>query len=713
MFSVDDLRAVNDLGHFTSLVSTPNIDRLAEMGTTFERAITQVPVCNPSRASVFSGMQPSRTGVLDNSIPWFERIDPAGTLPAVLKAAGVHVAMYGKHFHGQALTSAQKDVLADEFEYGARQGSREHVIKDEVRHMYPFLSGRYAGPRDDLQDNLTADAAIEFLESKAPDLAEPFFLGVGIFKPHISWWVPSRYYDLYDPAEIRAALKRSLADGTILPGEREYLDVPPMSTPSRQHGPIGKNLDLWADYIHAYLASVSFADAKIGEVLDALEANPRLAADTAILLWSDHGYHLGDKDRWEKFTHWRETTQAPLIVVDPDQPGGQTARQIVSLADIFPTVLDLMGVEPTRELRLDGTSLLPIVQDADAPWYDPAEGKGVALTTIHGSVSIRAHVPRIGDMRYTRYPDGTEELYYLTKDPDEHVNRIDPTTGEGLTPRDDRLLGVMSRLMDRKLAQEGVLLSDGKGRVTGSAADEMLVATNGPGRNVLAGGGGDDTYVIHRKATIVERAGGGFDSVVVQDATAGAGFELPANVEMARALYGAGGNGLANRLFGGEFSGVLKGRAGDDLVDGGGGDDTLHGGAGRDTLVGGSDSDVLDGGRGRDLLRGGYDDDRFVFRAAELSTSAAADRIEDFDGAGAAAGDRIDLRAIDARTGVPGNQAFELGSAAAGGLRVIESEGTTSVILGNTDADREMELRIVINDWATRANAYTQHDFIL
>lgn len=713
MFSVDDLRAVDDLGHFTSMVSTPNMDRLAAMGTTFDRAITQVPVCNPSRASVFSGKQPSETGVLENSTPWFERIDPASTLPAVLNAAGAYVAMYGKHFHGSALTSKQKDILADEFEYGARQGSKSQVIKDEVRHVFPFQSGRYGGPRDDLQDNITADAAIEFLETKAPDLAQPFFLGVGIFKPHVHWWVPSRYYDLYDPAEIRAALKRSLADGTILPGEGEYFDVPPMSTPSRKHVPMSKDLDLWADYIHAYLAAVSFADAKIGAVLDALEDNPRLAADTAIVLWSDHGYHLGDKDRWEKFTHWREATEAPLIIVDPDQKGGQTARQVVSLADIYPTVLDLMGVKPTPDLRLSGDSLVPIVRDADRGWYDPDDGMGVALTTIYGSVSIRAHVPRMGDMRYTRYPDGTEELYYLTRDPDEHVNRIDPTTGDGLTRTDDRLHRVMSGLMDRKLEEAGVLLSDGKHRVTGSAADEMLVATYRHGKNVLVGGRGNDTYVVYDKATIIERAGGGSDHVIVDDAPAGSIFRLPANVEMARTSASVVGNGLANKLFGTDSGGLLNGLGGNDAIDATRGDDTLYGGNGRDNLNGGSGDDLLGGGRGKDVLRGGEGNDLFAFHTTAFSTPADSDVIERFDAPGAAAGDRINLKAIDAKTGLPGDQAFKFESAATGGVRVIESDGTTSVVLANTDADAAMELRIVINDWAVHSSAYTAHDFIL
>jgi arylsulfatase A-like enzyme len=115
MFSIDDMRTLSNWGHFTPLVSTPNLDRLASMGTTFERAIVQVPLCNPSRTSVFTGLQPSETGVLENTTPWLDLVDPATTLPAVLKAAGVYVAMYGKHFHYDAISAGDQAVMFDEF----------------------------------------------------------------------------------------------------------------------------------------------------------------------------------------------------------------------------------------------------------------------------------------------------------------------------------------------------------------------------------------------------------------------------------------------------------------------------------------------------------------------------------------------------------------------------------------------------------------------
>ena len=712
MFSIDDMRAVNSWGHFTPLVATPNMDRLADMGTTFEHAITQVPLCNPARTSVLTGQQPSRTGVLDNDMPWFERVSAADTLPAVLKAAGAHVAMYGKHFHTHVVPSQAQATMFDEYIAPTIDTNASQVINDDVRHDTPFAVGRYAPPYTSLQDERTANAAVNFLTRTAEGLAEPFFLGVGISRPHLNWWAPAQFFDMYDPADIRAALVRSLEDGTIIPGNGEYFDVPPMTRPNSVHRQIAADMDLWVDYIHGYLAGISYADAKVGQVLDALAANPALAADTSILLWSDHGYHLGDKDRWGKFDHWKEATEVPFIVVDPDAPGGRTAQQIVSLVDIFPTVLDLMGLAAPARLPLSGDSLLPLVRNPDAGWYDPGSGKGVALTTVYGSASVRADVPGVGDLRYTRYPDGTEELYDLDADPNEHVNRVDYATGRGLTPADNTLRDLMSGLMDRQLAQNGVLMSDGANPVTGTAADELLVSSSGFGTNVLSGGGGDDTYVLHRASTINEAADGGTDMVVIRDGALEPSFALPTGVEMMQVVNNGTGNAAANRIFGTAFSNTLNGAGGNDVLDGFAGVDRLNGGDGNDLLRGYNGNDVITGGLGADTLDGSSNNDTFDFNAEAESGPTASDTIVNFNGAGATAGDRIDLAGVDANVGVAGDQAFRFGGSGAGQLRITESGGV-STVLGNTDADATAEVRIVIRDGAVTASAYVAEDFAL
>lgn len=706
LLTIDDMRSLDDWGHFSDLVVAPNLARLQALGTTFERAITQVPICNPSRASVLTGQEPSRTGVLDNDTPWHQTIRAEDTLPAVLRSAGAYVAMYGKNFHDGPASDAQRALLFDDYLGQSGGGSPSKVVKDGLHHSAPFASGRYTGT--DLADEISTRAAVDFLQDKAPGLDQPFFLGVGITKPHLDWWAPSRYFDLYDPADIRSALQRSLKDGSIIPGGGEYSDVPSMTAPSPQHAAIAGNLDLWVDYIHAYLAAVSYADAKIGQVVDAVLSDPDLRETTAILLWSDNGQHMGDKDSWGKFTPWREATEVPLILVDPDAPGGQSARQVVSLSDIFPTVLGSMGIKAPARLDLDGESLLPIVQDIDIPWYDPDSGKGVALTTIFGTVSIRVDLPGGDDYRYTRYPDGTEEIYNLTRDPDEHVNRLHYRTGAGLTDADDAIHRQLDTIMDKTLTARGYILSEG--RAVGTAAEELLVTGPGSG-HVLEGGGGDDTYVLYRAARIVETAGGGTDGVFVRGSAA-ANFVTPENVEIVHTARNATGNDAANRIFGSAGDNVLSGGRGNDYLDASKGKDTLLGGTGDDTLRGMEGKDRLTGGAGRDILDGGTSNDTFVFLDAAESGPAAPDRILGFDGAGKAAGDRIDLSAIDANTGTAGNQAFVFGGTGAGHVWIEERGGVTEV-LANTGGDAAPEFRLAIEDGATVAAAYVAQDFLL
>jgi Ca2+-binding RTX toxin-like protein len=239
-----------------------------------------------------------------------------------------------------------------------------------------------------------------------------------------------------------------------------------------------------------------------------------------------------------------------------------------------------MGVSAPQGLSLSGNSLLPIVQETDISWYDPAAGKGVALTSVLGAVSIRANIPETGDLRYTRYPDGSEELYDLTGDPDEHTNRIDPTTGDGLTARDDQLKTLMSGLMDAALADAGFLVSNGSDPVVGTAADELLISSNGAGQNVLSGGDGDDTYLLYTTAAVTESADGGVDLIVIRNGSLETTFALPENIEMVKVLRSFTGNNADNLIVGGAQAGTLNGAGGNDTIKGGGGNDSLNGAVG-------------------------------------------------------------------------------------------------------------------------------------
>lgn len=744
MFTIDDLRSTADWGHFASLVKTPNLDRLMEQGTTFERAINQVPLCNPSRSSVFTGQSPSHTGILDNTIPWYDRVDPSETLPAVLRDAGAYVAMYGKNFH--EVSSDLEQTLFDDYFQTKVDWTPGQLIKSDMSHSAPFRSSYYGGP-DNLRDARIADHAVSFLENQAPALSKPFFLAVGLSKPHLDWVVPKSFYDLYDEDEIRAALNQSLSDGTIIPGRGELTDVPGMNGP--MYDSVNADLDLWVDYIHAYLASVTYADSKIGKVLNALEADPELRSDTSIILWSDNGYHLGDKNRWEKTTPWRAATEVPLVIVDPDKPGGQVAKQIVSLTDIYPTVLDMMDVSKPRDLDLAGSSLLPIVANRNLSWHDPDSGKGLALSMVYGAVSLRADVPGQGDFRYTLYPDGTQELYDITRDPDEHTNRLNYHTGAGLTARDNTILAAMKALFQERVADAHIHLSTGKASLSGSSVDDLFVSTKYEGTNSFAGGNGDDTYILYRNATVTEKAGGGFDSVTLLNPAMEAKFVIPTNVEMVQVARYAVGNASDNWIYATGRSGTLSGLAGNDhlragkgdgfVVDGGTGNDellgrngadTLRGGDGNDTVTAGEQSDLLEGGAGADILSGesgrdtlvgglgsdrltgGAERDVFRFLTSSDSSAKSSDVVTDFVGAGPVTGDVIDLSAIDANDRLQGNQAFVIGGQSAGHLRITEDQGNT-VIIGNTDADTASEFRLVIADGSVHATDYNAADFIL
>lgn len=231
---------------------------------------------------------------------------------------------------------------------------------------------------------------------------KPIFLAVGIFRPHIPWFVPQKYFDLYPLENI------------FLPPIREN-DLADCS-------PVGKSFcrrkwqewilknDLWKSAVQAYLASISYADAQLGRLLDALDNSP-YSDNTIIVLWSDHGMHIGEKEHWEKFTLWEESTRVPLIIVAPGvTKAGSRCAQPVNLLDIYPTLVELAGHDP--RLELEGQSLLPLLKT-------PHMDTGRAVVTTYGQNN---HGVRSARWRYIRYHDGSEELYDHQVDPEEYTN---------------------------------------------------------------------------------------------------------------------------------------------------------------------------------------------------------------------------------------------------------------------------------------------------
>lgn len=576
MVAFDDLNAfVTAKQLYPGLLHTPNFDRLMGLGVTFENAFAQVALCNPSRASVLSGLDPGQTQVHDNTTDWFTRLTPQQTVPGVLHDAGFYTVTTGKVFH-----SLPRAIASQIFDQSKTDTSNWNVEGDQFDVVV------LPTPAEEHGDYINTSYAIDFLNTYQG--ADPFFLSLGLFKPHAPWGVPQEYFDLYPRDAI--ALPFTL--------QGDVNDLPPfvraILSDDFQNRVIAA--DAWQDVLQGYFASISFADAQLGRLLDAIEASGH-SDDTTIIAWSDHGYHLGDKDTWHKFTLWDEAGRAPLIIAQPNDPNaGQVVSQVVELVDIAPTIYDLLDVD--APVPLSGRSLVPFLENPGLA------DDGVAVTSMYGSVSIRTN-----DYRYTLYEDGGAELYDIRQDPNEWTNLAG---SPALVPVEGQL---HARLI-AELHEDGwVIAAPNTGTATGDDGDNTLVLQ---GENQTAiGRKGDDVYFLGRpNSFIFELPDEGRDTVYVT-----ADYTLPNNIENASAKTGYGrinltGNSLDNELVGSPANDSLLGLDGNDLIDANGGNDTIVGGTGNDTLYGRDGTDFLDGGDGDDYLEGGSGVDTVTYADA-------------------------------------------------------------------------------------------------
>jgi arylsulfatase A-like enzyme len=394
--AVDDLNAWIGCMGVRPDVKTPNIDRLAARGTLFTRAYCVAPACNPSRAALLTGVRPSTSGVYHNSQPWRPVLKDAVTLPQHFQANGYKVEGGGKIFHGGFNDQASWE------NYHKERGGNPTPPNKPVNglNMAQFDWGPLNVADDAMPDHKTVTWASEFLQKKYD---RPFFLAVGLHKPHLPFYAPKKYFDLYPLDKIE--LPKTL--------ETDLDDVPPVGVkvarPTGDHAAVLK-ANQWKQAVQAYLACISYADAEIGRLLDALDKSPH-AANTIIVFWGDHGWHLGEKQHWRKFALWEEATRTPLIVVAPGvSKEKQRCDRPVTLMDIYPTLVDLCALK--EKPGLEAHSLLPLLKDAKAEW------KHAAITT-HGREN---HAVRTDRWRYIRYSDGGEELYDHTADPLEWKN---------------------------------------------------------------------------------------------------------------------------------------------------------------------------------------------------------------------------------------------------------------------------------------------------
>ncbi len=417
--------AVDDLNHWVGHLDghpgtrTPNIDRLASEGATFSRAYAAAPLCNPSRVSLLTGVMPAHSGVYGNFEELRERLPDAVTLPQYFRRHGYSVKGAGKIFH--------RSLPGDDDAWDEYFASWKSTLKknDAEKETPPQKKTKFTkegmwapwGPLDaDDSEMIDAQNADRIIAQLNGEHDKPFFLAYGTHQPHLSWEVPRKYFEMHprDSVVLPKVIDNDLDDIPRF-GRRLAAEVLDISNDIDHAAPGGDHANVlkynqWEAAVQGYLASISFADAQVGRVLDALAESPH-ADNTIVALWGDHGYHLGQKEHWRKHTLWEDGLRTTLVISAPGTAGRDVrSDRVVSLVDLYPTLIELAALDP-RE-GLDGQSLVPLLKRPDLPWPRPA-------VSTYG---FQNHSIRTERWRYIRYHDGTEELYDHDADPYEWTN---------------------------------------------------------------------------------------------------------------------------------------------------------------------------------------------------------------------------------------------------------------------------------------------------
>ncbi len=417
--AVDDMNDwIGPLGGHPQAI-TPNLDRLAASGMTFTNAHTPASACHPARVAIMTGLRPSSTGITENvfhrqpSPSWraeHPRLKEAVTLSQHFRDHGYRAVGAGKIYHSLQWGPFDENDPATwdlYMEGGPQGGPIPHQIRPPVevynppqffgrRHRH-FTWGPIEAADEEMSDAVVADWVIARLNEPRE---KPLFLAAGIFRPHMPWEVPAKYFDLYPLDEIQ------------LPSYREDDLLNKWDHGRRHWHQFVMQNNQWPQVVQSYLASITFADAQIGRIIDAIDQGPN-KDNTIIVLWSDHGMHIGEKDNWEKFTVWERSTRVPLLwrVPGVTEPGSRSGRA-VSLLDIFPTLAELAGLPAPAGDQLEGESLRPLLRAPQA-----GERTQPAVTSYRNFHGLRSD-----HFRYIWYPSGLEELYDHRDDPHEYDN---------------------------------------------------------------------------------------------------------------------------------------------------------------------------------------------------------------------------------------------------------------------------------------------------
>jgi len=397
--------AIDDLNDWTGCLGghpqarTPNLDRLASRGVLFENAQCAAPACNPSRAALMSGLRPFTTGIYYNDQPYGPALKDVLTLNRYLRQQGYRVVGGGKIYHGAGGLPGGQETDWDE--YFTRPG--------DPRPPRPSMTGLNRdhfdwGPLDARDEDMGDYHLVTWTAEKLQERDDrPLFLAVGFIKPHLPWYVPRKYFDLFPLEQVR--LPEVISN--------DLADIPPagiaMAKPESDHKAVVE-AGLWRHGVQAYLATIAFVDTQLGRLIEAADHSGR-SNRLIIVLWSDHGWHLGEKEHWRKFTLWEESARAPYLIVAPGlATPGSRCRAPVDFMTIYPTICELAGLAIPPHVQ--GRSVVPLLRDPSAQWAD------VGLTTYgRGNHSVRTE-----QWRYIRYADSSEELYNHLNDPNEWTN---------------------------------------------------------------------------------------------------------------------------------------------------------------------------------------------------------------------------------------------------------------------------------------------------
>lgn len=414
--------AIDDLNDWSSVLKghpqakTPNLERLAQRGINFTNAYTAAACCNPSRTALLTGQSPYQTGIYENWVPWREYLPDAVTIPQYFTKHGYWSAGAGKIFHN----SFPDPQSWENYFPSKTKHFPPYIYPDDRPVNMPYYEDMYVEFDwwgHDQPDEETGDfKSVQWVgRHLLKEHERPFFLACGLYRPHLPWFVPKKYFDQFPLDSIQLPETKEddlddLPEAALKIIERQKV---------KYHDRVMKH-GKWKEAVQAYLASIAYADAMLGRLLDYLDSGPN-ADNTIILLWSDHGWHLGEKTHWRKYALWENVANVHFMIsVPPGTPGlphgtknGLDCRRTVSLQDIYPTLLELCGLPPRGDIA--GNSLAPLLRQPNRKWKFPA------ITSIFtGDLAVSWE-----NWRYLRYQDGGEELYDLSVDPHEWTNVAD------------------------------------------------------------------------------------------------------------------------------------------------------------------------------------------------------------------------------------------------------------------------------------------------